>query len=92
MTTPFDHPFRVMTEREVPISTSEVGTLRLRAEGAIIKITGLEEPRSASRAGPSRRLSTRRRDTRLVAGVGAAVAVLVLTACSSIPIWREPCD
>src|ERR1700678_4581046 len=46
-------------------------------------ITRLGEPRSVRRTGPGSRLRARHRDTGLVAGLCAATAVLVLTACSS---------
>lgn len=47
----------------------------------MVKITRPgEHPQSTSREGPRSRLSASRRGTRLVAGVCAAVAALVLTA------------
>ena len=48
-----------------------------------MKVTRLEEPRSASRAGPGRRSPGRRQRGRLAAGGCAAVAVTVLAACGS---------
>ena len=47
-----DHPFRVMTEREYLISTSEVGTLCLRA-GEPSSRSRLEEPRAVEMAAPA---------------------------------------
>ena len=49
----------------------------------MVRIMRPGERRSASRAGTSPRLSARRRGTRVMAGVCAAVVALVLTACSS---------